>query len=283
MASVLTHWGFFMAKQKSYLDIGFNKYLTRNEDLDERIKIDKVIEEQANQQLSRISREIAQIKKEIYEGIIPNKGITNEAKKTLLDTKLVQLERLLEQEHNITGVAYPQKIGLVIAEISQLKEGLKNEPELIPPIDNIIEPKRLPYALELVYSGTRLLIKGFIIQTQITLVSHQSKSSGLLLDPIFKACKAQPTRWHKLTKHEIKSRMKYEKQSEVDAMLKNSLQFRKYLSNVGLKDPIKKLFVAGAQTDFGIKFRLAIPSEEWDSLSVINQAEVVKYLTEKAS
>lgn len=273
-----------MRKKSGYEAIGFNQYLTRDENinLEEQIKIDKHTEEQRIKGLELINAELAQIKKDIYEGIIGNNNITKEAKKKLLDTKRAQLEKLSDRKQDITGV-HSSDISIAIIEVSQLKEDLENETEVKLKTDNSnIVPKRATYPLELYYSGDRLMVRGNVIPNPITLVSHQSKSSGLLLDPIFKACKSRPTQWQILTKHKIMTCFKYddtELQDEIEKLLDNPSKFRKYLSNAGLKGLIRKLFIGKTGRDLRIKFRLVVTIEEWDSLSVNDQENIVKSLS----
>lgn len=151
--------------------------------------------------------------------------------------------------------------------------------------DSAEKPQNL-YPLKLVLSGNQLLIQGYAIPSSVKLVEHQLEGSGLLLNPIFKACRARPSEWHKLTKARINTCVKYEDielQKGVSHALENPAQFRKYLSKIGLKNPINKLFIRRASGGLGIKFRLIVPDEEWQDLSGIEREKVVKFISERAS
>lgn len=137
------------------------------------------------------------------------------------------------------------------------------------------------YPLELTYSGNRLQIRGYAIQNSVTLIHHQSEGSGLLLEPIFKACKAHPIRWHGLKKTNLMNCIQYadlELRDQVTEVLNNPTQFQKYLNRIGLKGPVKKLFIAKTKGGLGIKFRLAVTDEEWNDLPKEEKKIVKRFL-----
>lgn len=142
------------------------------------------------------------------------------------------------------------------------------------------------YPLELNYSGNTLTISGSAIEKVVTLVHTQSEGSGLLLDSISKICKSKPTAWHKLDKKSLGTSMDFLNKvlsNNLNEAINNPTKFSKYLTGIGLKKPIRQLFVAKASTDLKLKFRLAVPNKDWDNLSIGHKKEVVKYLTELAS
>ena len=129
------------------------------------------------------------------------------------------------------------------------------------------------YPIELTLSGKELKISGSRVDHQVFLASIHSDGSGILLYPIFKICKAKPTNWITITIEAIKAVGPWGSNPAMDNVLKNLPQFAKYISDKGLKKPIRNLFFGGINKD----------TDEWEKMSQEACANVVKYLKQLPS
>lgn len=139
---------------------------------------------------------------------------------------------------------------------------------------------QIPYPIELSYSGNHLVLSGSVFEGAITLIKTQANSNGLLFELIFKICKQYPTKRQTITKERIKSIGDYNKFKNIDSL--DLYKFSKYLSGIGLKNPLRSLFIGKIDSQ-SINFRIAVPVDEWGRLSQSSKENLVKYLTELAS
>jgi hypothetical protein len=140
--------------------------------------------------------------------------------------------------------------------------------------DGVLEVDKISagFPLELFYSGNTLSLHGPVIPNSITLTHNQSTGSGTLLIRIFKLCKKDPTKWIGLSKKAL------DPMGELDHPLElglSSVRLSKYFTSIGLKKPLRSLFVGKAKTDLGFNFRIAIPQNEWKEIA--NKEKLVKY------
>lgn len=138
---------------------------------------------------------------------------------------------------------------------------------------------QIPYPIELSYSGNYLVLSGSVFEGAITLIKTQANSNGLLFELIFKVCKQYPTKRQTITKERIKS-IDYNKFTNINSL--DLYKFSKYLSGIGLKNPLRSLFI-GKVDSHSINFRIAVPVDEWKKLSQSSKENLVKYLRELAS
>lgn len=144
---------------------------------------------------------------------------------------------------------------------------------------NKAETKVLPIAaLELALDGDRLCITGFVTDGPVELRAIR-KGTGVLIEPIMKVCKGDPYRRKTITLDDLKSKTKWSN-DWLDEATKNIPLFKKYLSGIGLKGNLRKLFFANSPEGLGFKFRTTVSQEEWNKLSFIVQQDIVKMLEE---
>ena len=140
------------------------------------------------------------------------------------------------------------------------------------------------YPIELIFSGKELKICGSQIDYQVFLASVHSDGSGVLLDPIFKICKAKPTGWVRITAEAVTAVKPWGSNPAINDVLKNLPQFAKYTSYIGLKKPIRNLFFGGINKDGNsFKFRTALPVDEWEKMPQEVRTNIVKYLKQLPS
>ncbi len=132
------------------------------------------------------------------------------------------------------------------------------------------------FAMELNYSGNTLSLGGNVLGKSIPLIKIQARSSGVLFRPIFNLCKNKPNSWTRLTLKNLASAWRFDK-TEIESNLTDFYQFTKYTSHIGLKKPIRELFI-GSVREKSMDFRLAITNKEWNDMGTLKKEKIVKYL-----
>lgn len=133
-------------------------------------------------------------------------------------------------------------------------------------------------ALELSLDGDRLCITGAVINEPVELRTIRGRS-GALIEPIMNVCKSDPYRMKTITLDDLKSKTRWSNEW-LDEATKKILPFKKYLTGVGLKGNLRKLFFANCHDGLGFKFRTAVSQENWNKLSTQVQQDIVKMLKE---
>lgn len=138
-----------------------------------------------------------------------------------------------------------------------------------------------PPALRLLLNGDRLCIAGSVIENKTIELNRIRGGSGSLIEPLLKVCKNHPYTFKTITLNDLQSKTDMQSKS-LEASTKNIPLFKSYLSNIGLKDELRKLFFANSPEGLGFKFRIMVSPEEWNKLPTKIKQNVVNTINKKA-
>jgi len=130
------------------------------------------------------------------------------------------------------------------------------------------------YPIFLVLKGDAFCISGKELDgINYKMQSITEAGSGAYIDPLLKVCKICPSKFKTITADDLKTKSVM-KDSVLDDALKKVPLFKRYLSNLGLKGKLRNLFYANSPSGL-FKFRIAIPTEEWDKFPKVKKKNLV--------
>lgn len=136
-------------------------------------------------------------------------------------------------------------------------------------------------ALQLFLTGDRLCITGSAVENQTIELKKIRGGSSSLVEPVLKVCKNHPYTFKTITFSDLQSKTDI-KSTSLENSTKNIPLFKSYLSNIGLKGELRKLFYGNSPEGLGFKFRISVMQEEWNGLSETKQQIIVNMLNKKA-
>lgn len=133
-------------------------------------------------------------------------------------------------------------------------------------------------SLRIYLNGEKLCISGIAVNNQeIIMCRIRLFGSGAIVGPLFRACSINPIVFKSIVREDLQTKSTM-KDAALNEALKNIPLFKRYISNLGLKGDLKSLFYGNSPHGLTFKFRVAVPQQEWASLTEDTKSKVVNYI-----